>query len=343
MSLYIVKADITDRDVDAIVCTANSDLQLGGLIGKKIIEKAGDIIFTELNQIGHCDVGNSVITRGYGLKARNVIHTVGPIYKDGKHGEAELLEKAYLSALKLAVKYNLETIEFPVISSGTFNYPVREAVEIAIKTITSFIKDNELTVGLVIYSDNTFDTCKDLFKPFKCYIGEGFVHNVEKSEYEQEQRLRMGRPRNTEKNYGSYSIITGGKSFGFKTKVSTGSAYDNDLVPPEDNFHSKLWYYLNKCGKENPEVYKKAGVDRKLFSKIISHEDYVPKKITIISLIIGMELDIDDAEDLLASAGYLLSDSILFDFIIKNFIEDENYDSFEINDVLYKNNQPLIC
>ena len=342
MSLYIVKADITNRDVDAIVCTANTNLHLGGLIGKKIIAKAGKIILTELNQIGHCDVGNSVITRGYGLKARNVIHTVGPIYQDGQHGEPDLLEKAYLSALKLAVKYNLETIEFPLISSGTYKYPNKEAAEIAIKTITKFLKNNELTVGLVIYSDKTFDECIDLFKPFKCYIGEGFVHQVEQYEYERERRLEMCHPRGP-RDYECNGVPEDGivKIKKRPTRIITGSA--DSLVAPADNFNSKLFYYLNQCGKSNPQVYKKAGIDRKLFSKIISHKDYVPKKITVICLIIGMELDIDDAEDLMAAAGYLFSDSILFDFIIKNFIEDENYNVFEINDVLYKNNQPLIC
>lgn len=342
MSLYIVKADITNRDVDAIVCTANTNLHLGGLIGKKIIAKAGKNILTELNQIGHCDVGCSVITRGYGLKARNVIHTVGPIYQDGQHGEAKLLEKAYLSALKLAVEYNLETIEFPVISSGTYKYPTREAVEIAIKTITKFIKNNELTVGLVIYSDKTFDACIDLFGQFKCYIGEGYVHQVEQWEYERERRLAEScGPRGPRDDF----EVNGAPEHGaikLKNKIIV-SKNDDRLVAPADNFNAKFWFYLNQCGKTNPQVYKKAGIDRKLFSKILSHKDYVPKKMTVICLIIGMELDIDDAEDLLASAGYLLSDSILFDFIIKNFIEDENYDVFEINDVLYKNNQPLVC
>ena len=340
MSLYIVKADITDRDVDAIVCTANTNLHLGGLIGKKIIAKAGKTILTELNQIGHCDVGCSVITRGYGLKARNVIHTVGPIYQDGQHGEEKLLEKAYLSALKLAVEYNLETIEFPLISSGTYKYPTREAVEIAIKTITKFIRNNELAVGLVIYSDKTFDACIDLFKPFKCYVGEGYVHQVEQWEYERERRMQLDYPRGPRDDY-EINCAPEDVIVKLRNKINIDS--NDKLVAPADNFNAKFWFYLNQCGKTNPQVYKKAGIDRKLFSKIISHKDYVPKKITVICLIIGMELDIDDAEDLMAAAGYLFSDSILFDFIIKNFIEDENFNVFEINDVLYKNNQPLIC
>lgn len=147
MSFYIVKADITNRDVDAIVCTANTDLRLGGYIGKKIIDKAGELILDELDQIKHCDIGCSVITRGYNLTARNVIHTVGPVYQDGNHNEVELLRKAYLSALKLATKYNLDSIEFPLISSGTYGYPTKEAARIAIETITTYLKNHELSVG----------------------------------------------------------------------------------------------------------------------------------------------------------------------------------------------------
>ena len=338
MSLYIVKADITDREVDAIVCTANTKLHLGGLIGKKIFAKAGEDILVELNKIGQCNVGESVITKGYGLKAKYVIHTVGPRYIDGKHGEARLLEKAYLSILRLAIKHNLETIEIPLISSGTYKYPNREATSVAIKTISKFLKDNELSVGLVIYSTKTFEECEDLFKPFVCRIGSGYVKEVinhriaipEMAKVKDDYSIEISRFENrlecpSPKMMKRKPICTGGQ-----------------FVKLEPNFSAKFLNYLNKSGKSNSEVYKKAGIDRRLFSKILSSKDYQPKKITVICLAIGMELDIDEAEDLLDSAGFSFSKSIMFDSLIKEFIEDENYDVEEINNVLYEYNQPLI-
>ena len=333
MSLYIVKADITDRNVDAIVCTANTGLKLVGLIGDKILQKAGKTILTELKQIGHCDVGNAVITRGYNLKAKNVIHVVGPVYIDGKHGEAKLLKQAYLSALNLAMEYSLDTIEFPLISSGANGFPNKEAVKIAISTIQHFIALEEINVGLVIYSDETFDECKKYFQPFQCHIGKGYVKQVDKEEYAHERLLI---PSLYPGVYDDIKVEAG-------IVQSIKSTSSKPLAAPEENFNSKLWYYLHKCGMNQVMVYKKAGIDRRLFSKIISNKDYVPKKITIINLIIGMELSIKDAEDLLNSAGYTFSKSILFDFIIKSFIEEGNYDANEINDVLEKNNLPLIC
>lgn len=340
MGLYIVKADITIREVDAIVCTANTRLHLGGNMGNKILVAAGKDILTELNQIGHCDVGNSVITKGYGLKAKYVIHTVGPRYIDGKHGEAKLLEQAYMSALNLALDHGFETIELPLISSGSFRYPNREAADIAIKTISKFLEDNELSVGLVIYSTKTFEECEDLFKPYVCYIGNGYVKEIidhrialpEMEKTEDDYLLECGRFENRLEF--SPSIL--------KKAKQKPAKHAGQFTKLEPNFSSKFLNYLNRSGKTNSEVYNKVGIDRRLFSKILSSKDYKPKKITVICLVIGMELTIEEAEDLLDSAGFSFSKSIMFDSLIKEFIEDENYDVDEINDILYKYNQPLI-
>ena len=152
MSLYIVQADITTRQVDAIVCTANKDLTLGGIMGDKVKKLAGPLLEKELMQLHKISVGESVITRGYNLKAKNVIHTVGPVFKDGLSGEPILLKKAYLSALQLATEYNLESIEFPLISSGTYRYPHRMSIKVALDTINEYLLDHDLSVGICIYS-----------------------------------------------------------------------------------------------------------------------------------------------------------------------------------------------
>ena len=334
MGLYIVKADITIREVDAIVCTANTRLHLGGNMGNKILAAAGKDILTELNQIGHCDVGHSVITKGYGLKAKYVIHTVGPIYIDGKHGEAKLLEQAYRSALNLAVDQGLETIELPLISSGSFKYPTREAAKIAIKTINKFLKENELNIGLVIYSVRTFEECEDLFAPYRCYVDSGFVLN----------KVFEPRARAKNRSYDLQLIVSKRETCPVKPlkKKPISSTGGGRFVPLEKSFQEKLFQYLNKSGKTNAQVYKDGNIDRRLFSKIISIPNYKPLRITIIGLIIGMELDLDSAQDLLLSAGFAFSDSLPFDLIIKDYIKNRNYNIFEINNTLYENNQPII-
>ena len=334
MSLYIVKADITYREVDAIVCTANTRLHLGGNMGNKILAAAGKDILNELNQIGHCDVGHSVITKGYGLKAKYVIHTVGPRYVDGKHGEAKLLEQAYRSALNLAVDQGLETIELPLISSGSFRYPTREAAKIAIKTINKFLKENELNIGLVIYSVKTFNECEDLFSPYRCYVDSGFVFN---GAIEPRARAKA-------ESYDLQLIVNKREECPIKLlkKKPLLSASGGRFVPLEKSFQEKLFKYLNESGKTNAQVYKKGNIDRRLFSKIISTPNYTPLKITIVGLIIGMELDLDSALDLLAAAGYLLSDSLTFDCIVREYIRKQNYNIIEINETLFENHQPLI-
>ena len=333
MGLYIVKADLTNRNVDAIVCTANENLKLGGLLGDKILSKAGPLILEELNQIKHCDVGCSVITRGYNLNAKNVIHTVGPVYKGGSYGEAKCLEKAYLSALNLAMKYKLETIEFPLISAGTNQYPDEEAAAIAIKTITEFIKENELSVGLVIYSDDTFNKCKHLFKNYQCFTGTGFVSDIVKDTIE--------RIKNAYFSQSAYQYAIE-EEYVFYNKSKSLKDEWIELDGEKKSFKSRLQYYLSQSKKTNVQIYKKAGMDRKLFSSIISSKHPRPKKNTVIRLIIGLELPYSDANDLMLSAGYSFAEGDLYEFIIASYIKLGNYELNIINQALYESDCPEI-
>lgn len=154
-TLTLILGDITLEETDAIVNAANSMLAGGGGVDGAIHRAGGPRILEECRKIGRCPTGSAVITTGGNLKAKNVIHTVGPIYGDGNSGEADLLASSYRKSLEIAVKNGIRSISFPSISTGAYGYPIKEAAKIALKTVAEFIIDQgkpEL-VRFVLFSD----------------------------------------------------------------------------------------------------------------------------------------------------------------------------------------------
>lgn len=137
--LKIIEADITTLDVDAIVNAANSSLLGGGGVDGAIHRAAGNELLAECRTLGGCKTGEAKITKGYNLKARHVIHTVGPVYSDGHHGEPELLAACYRNSLILAAENGLKTVAFPLISTGVYGYPMEDAARIALREIMAFL------------------------------------------------------------------------------------------------------------------------------------------------------------------------------------------------------------
>ena len=332
MPFQILHNDIANMETDAIVNAANSNLLAGGGVCGAIFSTAGkDKLQKECKLLAPCPVGHAVITKGYNLKAKYIIHAVGPIYKDGNSNEATYLKSAYESSLKIAKDYNLKSIAFPLISSGIYGYPKEEALNIAISTIKEFLKDNEMDIYLVVFDRKVVQLSEELYENIKHYI-DCF--------YEDENYA----PRNIndleieeifEANYYSKQIIHDEKSF---SKESLESILDN----MDETFSEMLLRLIDEKGKTDVQVYKKANMDRKLFSKIRSNKDYNPKKTTALSLAIALELSLDETKDLLSRAGYSLSPSNKFDLIIEYFIKNENYDIFIINEALFSFEQPLL-
>lgn len=332
MPFQILHNDITNMETDAIVNAANSKLLEGGGVCGEIFSKAGrDELQKECTLLAPCAVGHAVITKGYNLKSKYIIHAVGPIYKDGNSNEETYLKSAYENSLKLAKDYNLKSIAFPLISAGIYGYPKEEALNIAISTIKEFLKDNEMDIYLVVFDRKVVQLSEELYENIKHYI-DCF--------YEDENYA----PRNIndleieeifEANYYSKQIIHDEKSF---SKESLESILDN----MDETFSEMLLRLIDEKGKTDVQVYKKANMDRKLFSKIRSNKDYNPKKTTALSLAIALELSLDETKDLLSRAGYSLSPSNKFDLIIEYFIKNENYDIFIINEALFSFEQPLL-
>ena len=329
MPLEIVRNDITKMTVDAIVNAANESLLGGGGVDGAIHYAAGPELLAECKTLGGCKTGKAKITGGYNLPAKHVIHTVGPIYEDGKHGEKFLLESCYRESLALAKEHNCETVAFPLISSGVYGYPKDQALKVAIDVISDFLLENEMKVYIVIFDKAAYKISEKLFSDIAEYIDDNYVD--EHTDYRRES-MRLNMP--------MQSIMAADMC------ECKAMAPDDDLdeiiKKIDESFSQMLLRKIDEKGLTDAECYKKANIDRKLFSKIRSDVHYKPSKPTAIAFAISLELSLEETEDMLKKAGFALSHSNKFDIIIEYFISKGNYNIFEINEALFAFDQSLL-
>ena len=337
MPLEIVRNDITKMKVDAIVNAANESLLGGGGVDGAIHRAAGAGLLAECRTLGGCKTGNAKITGGYNLPAKYVIHTVGPIYNDGKHGEKVLLESCYRESLALAKDHNCETIAFPLISSGVYGYPKDQALKVAIDVISDFLLGNEMTVYIVIFDKAAYTISEKLFSDIAEYIDDNYVD--EHTDYRRKS-IRMNAPMapcaKRKKANIDFLEICDCKALPLEEDL------DAKLKQIDESFSQMLLRKIDEKGLTDAECYKKANIDRKLFSKIRSDVHYKPSKPTALAFAISLELSLSETEDMLRKAGFALSHSNKFDIIIEYFISRGNYNIFEINEALFAFDQSLL-
>ena len=329
MPFHLIRQDITKMDVDVVVNAANEQLQPGGGVCGAIYKAAG---YTELqeatNQIGYCPVGETVVTPAFQLHAKYIFHTVGPIWQGGLQNEAEKLASCYETALQTAHALQCESIAFPLISSGIYGYPKEQAYDIASLTIQTFLQTHELTVYLVLFDRASIFGATSWKDELLEYIDDNYVNEAEKEPYNATRfsALKFEEPMEQSIQY----------------SVQAEEQYAIDFEKLEDTFQQRLFRWIDSKQLNEVDVYKKANLTRKHFSKIRSNINYQPKKTTAIALAIALELSIDDTLDLLRCAGYTLSPSKRFDIIIRHFIERGNYSIFTINEALFEFGEELL-
>ena len=338
MPMIIIRNDITKMKVDAIVNAANTTLKMGGGVCGAIFSAAGkEKLQEECDKLSKCNVGEAVITSGYSLPAKHIIHTVGPIWSGGNSGEEELLHNCYINSLELALQYKCKSIAFPLISSGIYGYPKDKALQIAISAIGEFLINHEITVYLVVYDKKAFVLSEKLFFAIEKYIDDNYVEERSDSErrrfiepYEYHQFEEM----NVECSKGDVCTPV--------PEIKGKRNLEDVINQLDESFSQMLLRLIDEKGMTDVETYKKANIDRKLFSKIRSSKGYNPSKVTSIAFAIAIRLSLDETRDLLNRAGYTLSNSNKFDVIIKYFIEEENYNIHEINEALFAFDQVLL-
>jgi macro domain protein len=326
----IVRNDIVNMKVDAIVNTANPRPIIGAGTDKAVHDKAGSRLLLARKEIGNIAVGEAAITPAFDLDANYVIHTAGPIWKDGRFGEEELLASCFRNSLGIAKKKACESIAFPLISTGSYGFPKPLALQIAVREISSFLMENEMQVYLVVFEKQSFELSEKLFKSVSSYIDANYVSD--------KMNLEYGTSKVRRRNY--EDMLLHESSYEITSKMPNLDGMLNNL---DRGFSETLLDLIDRTGKKDSEIYKKANVDRKLFSKIRNNVNYKPSKATALAFAIALELSMDETDDLLARAGIALSQSNKFDVIVRYFIENKKYDIFELNSVLFEFDQPLIC
>jgi O-acetyl-ADP-ribose deacetylase (regulator of RNase III) len=308
-------------DVDAIVSATNTSLLLDAGVSKDISEAAGRELQEAASRLAPIEIGEAVITPGFALPARWVILTAAPRNR-GKDKDVERLRLSYRNSLELAQKQGLESIAMPLLSTEILGYPKKKAFSVATQVIRSFLNEYEMDIWLIVDDKESFSLSKKLLGDVESYLDdhlEGLQTTRHRDFSARSSMMQEGRV----ESIPSHSI--------------------EDVIGKLDEpFSVTLFRLIDAKNLNDVEVYKKANLDRKLFSKIRSVENYRPGKRTVLALAIALELNLKETEDLLMRAGFALSRSQKFDVIVEYFIVNGNYDLFTINEVLFQYDQPLL-
>ena len=354
MPFEIIRNDITNMQVDAIVNTANPRPVVGSGCDTGIHEKAGPQLLEARKAIGDIRFGQSAITPGFDLAAKYVIHAVGPVWLGGTHGEEKLLRSCYDRALQLALENGCESIAFPLLSAGNYGFPKDRALQIALNAFSEFLMQHEMQIYLVVFNKEVFRLSEKLFHSVSSYIDENYIAGKEEAEYGEERRriLRAARRARAESEMlreaslapecNDIVLSTCKDSY---VDASPCPAMPKTASPKDDltellkktdaGFSETLLKLIDQSGKKDPKIYTRANLTRQHFSKIRNNPNYKPTKATALALALALELNLEQTKDLIGRAGYALTDSSKFDVIIKYFIEHGIYDVLSINVFLY--------
>ena len=340
MPLQIIRQDITKMRVDAIVNTTNEEMIGYSGVDLAIHTIAGAELDAECAKLAPLGLGQAKLSGAYGLPCKCVIHTSGPVWRGGLVGESIILRSCYIESLKLAVKSGCRSVAFPLISSGVYGYPKDQVLKFAIQTITEFLFDHELTVYLCVFDKESYSFSQKLFSDIQEFINDEYVDEHDEDFYDNydDSIDEMPLAKCIQAPMCADAMMPRKR----ETSSAAGKSLREYMKQMDRSFQEMLFDLIDESGMTDVECYKKANVDKRTFSKIKSNKDYKPSKQTVIAFAISLQLDMDTTQELLATAGFTLSRSKVFDKIIRYFIHNGNYDIFEINEALFEFDQVLL-
>ncbi len=370
MPLHIVRHDITLMPVDAIVSPGNERLAPNGGVSGAILARGGPALLEACQRLSSVRTGEAKLTRGFLLPCRYVIHTAGPIWRGGDRGEEELLRACYRSCLALAADRHVQSLAIPVISSGAYGYPMEGAIAVAVQEIRAFLRSlperEDMTISLVLYSDEAVHLGSVLHQEVTAYIDAAYVaaHSdgrMRRTQYRQvieEDEADFGEPMQCvaalpedescqlPKAPQRPEAAKKRASLFARPARAFGRAQQDELhrqlQQVEETFSQQLMRLIDERGMKDSECYKRANIDRKLFSKIRSRADYAPSKPTAVAFAVSLGLTLAETRELLGKAGYALNRANKFDIIVEFFISRGIYDVDLINMELFEENMPRL-
>ena len=339
MPFQIVRNDIANMQVDAIVNTANPRPVIGLGVDSTVHEKAGPGLLLARQKIGAIAIGRAEITPAFALPAKYVIHTVGPVWDGGSYGEEELLRSCYDNSLKLSVEHGCNSIAFPLISTGNYGFPKDKALQIAISAFSEFLMTHEMQIYLVVFDSKSYKLSEKLFLGVAAYIDQHYVDSWESATYGaadvRYNRRRRGR-----------DLCEKSIAMPCATNVceqdSCAKDLDSFLKQKDAGFVETLLDLIKNSGQKNSTIYKKANISKQHFSKLINNPKAMVTKPVAVAFALALELNIEQTRELIARAGYSLTTSSYFDLVIQYHIENKKYNVVEINIILYEYDQPLL-
>ncbi len=361
MPFQIVRNDLTKVRADVIVNTANPYPVVGSGTDSAVYHAAGEQqLLAERKKIGRIAPGQVAVTPAFNLPADYVIHTVGPAWEDGNHGERDILHSCYEKSLAKAAELKAESIAFPLIATGVYGFPRDEALNIALAEIGRFLLTHDMNVILVVFDRKAFELSGRLVGAIDEFIDDHGVQLAREAEYgsgmsrlERRRREMAGMPADN-RTFRRKTGFPDEEAVFFDSAPEPAApkcasipdieskSLDDMLQNTGDTFQQKLFQLIDASGMDDVTVYKKANIDRKVFSRIRCREDYRPKKRTAVAFAIALQLDMPTMLDLLSRAEIAFSPSNKFDLIITYFVTHGIYDIFEINAALFKYGQPIL-
>ncbi|MCR5449475.1 MAG: macro domain-containing protein [Solobacterium sp.] len=342
MPLRIVRDDILQIYADIIVNAASFEPVIGKGTETAIYQAAGrKELLEQRKKIGIIKEGDAAISPAFRLNADYLIHTVCPVWRDGKHGEAELLASCYRKTLALAKEYDAAVTAIPLLAAGTRLFPNELALEVAVGCLEEFLQENDMTIYLVVPDRNSFAIASDLFDTVSSYIDRNQTGMMQEPaappEYNAASMSAAPFHDTDWEMEDTVQLPVYEESFERREKLSW---YINPRK--EQTFQVRLLKLIDESGETDPVIYKRANLDRKLFAKIRKDENYHPAKKTAIAFALALKLSMDDTVDLLERAGFALSKASTFDLIIRYCIENKIYNIVEVNMILFSFDQELL-